>query len=106
MVPVPPASAAEAVVQAREATVESAAVKPAGVKSTAVETAAMKPAKPSAMKSATAVEAATATAAVPPAAAPMRCVGEVWLAENGRAQQRSRKAHQTPLLPGPSFVIA
>jgi hypothetical protein len=56
------------------------------------------------MKAATTVEAATA--AVPSAAAPMRCVGEIWLAENGRAQQRSRKAHQTPLLPGPSFAIA
>src|SRR5437763_7794249 len=39
MVPVPPASAAEAVVQARDATVETTAVEPAGVKSTAVETA-------------------------------------------------------------------
>src|SRR5436190_2170358 len=50
MLPVPPALAAEAVVHAREATLEPAAVKTtpvetARVKSTTVETAAMKPAK-------------------------------------------------------------
>jgi hypothetical protein len=84
---------------------ETAPVETAGVESTAVEAAAMKPAEPSAMKSATAVE--TATTPVPAAsAAPMRRVGDIWLAESGRAQQRSRKGHQTPLLPGPSFAIA
>jgi len=114
MVPVPPALAAEAVVQAREATVETTAVETAPVETAAVETAsvetapvestAVKPAKPSAMKSATAVE--TATTAMPAAPAPMGRVGDIWLAENSCTQQRGCHAHQTPRFPGPGSVIA
>src|SRR5689334_6657017 len=46
MVPVPTALAAEAVVQAHEATVEPAAVEPAPVEPAGVESTAVKPAKP------------------------------------------------------------
>src|SRR5438067_6936043 len=99
MVPVPRALAGKAVVQAREATVETAAVEPAGV-----EAAAMKPAKPSAMESAPAVK--TATTAVPAAAAAPMGVGDIWLAENSCTQQRGCHAHQTPRFPGPGSVIA
>src|SRR5438067_4310804 len=66
MVPVPRALAGKAVVQAREATVETTAVEPAAVEPAAMKPAAMKPAKPSAMESAPAVE--TAATAVPAAA--------------------------------------
>jgi hypothetical protein len=56
-----------------------------------------------AMKSATTVKSASA---VETAAAPMRCVGEIWLAENSGAQQRSRNAHQRPPFPAPGSAIA
>jgi hypothetical protein len=91
MVPVPPAATVKAVVQAREA-----AVKPAGVKSTAVETAAVEPAK----------SATVEAAAMESAAAIVRCVGEIRLAENGRAQQRSCNADHTPPVSGPGSAIA
>jgi hypothetical protein len=89
MVPVPPVATVKAVVQAREAAVE-----PAGVKSTAVETAAVKPAavKP------------TKSAAVP--SAPVRCVGEVWLAEDRCSEERSCNAHHTPPFARPGSAIA
>jgi hypothetical protein len=73
-------------------------VEPTGVKSTAVETAAVK---------STTVEAAaveTPSAAVP--SAPVRCVGETWLAENSRAQQRSCNADHTPPFAGSGSAIA
>jgi hypothetical protein len=73
-------------------------VEPTGVKSTAVEAAAVK---------STTVEAAaveTPSAAVP--SAPVRCVGEIWLAENSRAQQRSCNADHTPPFAGSGSAIA
>jgi hypothetical protein len=73
-------------------------MEPTGVKSTAVETAAVK---------STTVEAAaveTPSAAVP--SAPVRCVGEIWLAENSRAQQRSCNADHTPPFAGSGSAIA
>jgi hypothetical protein len=96
MVPVPPAATVKAVVQAREA-----AVKPAGVKSAAVEPAAVEP-----TKSATVEAAAVEVAAMESAAATVRCVGEIRLAENGRAQQRSCNADHTPPVSGPGSAIA
>jgi hypothetical protein len=108
MVPVPPAATVKAVVQAREA-----AVKPAGVKSTAVETAAVEPAKSATVETAAveppAVETPaveTPSAAMESAAATVRCVGEIRLAENGRAQQRSCNADHTPPVAGPGSAIA
>jgi hypothetical protein len=72
-------------------------MKPVGVKSTAVEAAAVK-------TPAAAVKTPAAT--VPSAPAAMRCVGEIWLAENSRAQQCSSNAHHTPPFAGPGSVIA
>jgi hypothetical protein len=77
---------------------ESTPMEPTGVKSTAVETAAVK---------STTVEAAaveTPSAAVP--STPVRCVGETWLAENSRAQQRSCNADHTPPFAGSGSAIA
>jgi hypothetical protein len=68
-------------------------VEPAGVKSAAMEPTAVEP---------TAVEPATVKA---PAAA-VRCVGEIWLAENRRAEQCSSNAHKTPPFPPPGFAIS
>ena len=48
----------------------------------------------------------TPSAAMESAAAAMRCVGEIWLAENSRAQQRSCNAHHTPPFPGLGSAIA
>jgi hypothetical protein len=86
-------------------------VEPAGVKSTAVETAAVKPAavETAAVKPAksAAVEAAaveTPSAAVP--SAPVRCVGEIWLAENSHAQQCSGNTNHTRPFAGPGSAIA
>jgi hypothetical protein len=68
---------------------KSTAVKSTAVKSTAVKTAAVK------------------TAAVKTAAASMRrCAGEVWLAEDSRAQQRGCNAHHNPCLPARGSVVA
>ena len=72
MFPVTPAATAEAVVQSGDATVKSAAMKSAAVKLPAVEAT-----ESTAMKSTTAVESPAAS---------VRCVGEMWLAEGGRAQ--------------------
>jgi hypothetical protein len=58
---------------------------------------------------AAAVEAAaveTPSAAMESAAATVRCVGEIRLAENGRAQQRSCNADHTPPVSGPGSAIA
>jgi hypothetical protein len=78
------------------AAVKSAAVKP--TKSAAVEAAAVKPAKSAAVE--------TPSAAVASAPAPVRCVGETWLAENSRAQQCSCNAHHTPTLARLGTAIA
>ena len=66
MVPVGPVFVAEAVVEARETTMEPAAMKPAGVKSAPMKSAAMKYGK-------------STTALETPASAPAvrRCVGEI-----------------------------
>lgn len=90
MMPVPLVLAGKAVVQARESTMEPAPVERAGVKSTAVETA---------------VKRAKSTVETP--AAPVRrCLGEFWLAEDRRAQERSCNAHHGPRFPGPGSAIA
>jgi hypothetical protein len=73
------------------------------MKSTAVETAAVKSAKSAAVEAA-AVE--TPFAAMESAAATMSCVGEIWLAENSRAQQRGCNAHHPPPFTGPGCAIA
>jgi hypothetical protein len=65
-------------------------MEPAGVKSTTVEAAAVK----------------TPAATVPSAPATMRCVGEIRLAENSRAQQYSSNAHHSPPFAGSGSVIA
>jgi hypothetical protein len=81
-------------------------MEPVGVRSTAVKPAAVKPAK-SATVEATATAVKTPSAAVPSAsAAPVRCVGEIRLAENRRAQQCSCNAQHTPPFAGPGSVIA
>jgi hypothetical protein len=59
--------------------------------------------KPTAMKPTAMKPTAMKPTAVP--AASMR-VGEIWLAENGRAQQRSCYAHHSPCLLRGGFVIA
>jgi hypothetical protein len=92
MVPVPPVvNAGKAAVMeltpvepdsVKSASMKSASVEPASVKSTAVEPASVK---------STAVE--TPSAAVP--SAPVRCVGEIWLAEDSRAQQSGCNACHT-----------
>jgi len=97
MVPVTPVAITETTVQVGDTGVKSAAAEPP--RSTAVETAAVKSAKPAAMKSATAVKAPAPTASV-------RCVSKVWLADDGRAQQRGCDAHHRPFLLGPGFAIA
>jgi hypothetical protein len=38
--------------------------------------------------------------------APVPCVGEIWLAENNRAQQCGCNAHQTPTFARPGSAIA
>jgi hypothetical protein len=79
-----------------------ASMKPVGVKSTAVEAAAVEAA---AVKTPAATVKTPATT-VPSAPAAMRCVGEIRLAENSRAQQYSSNAHHTPPFAGPGSVIA
>jgi hypothetical protein len=69
-------------------------VKSAAVKTTGVEPAAVEPAMEP-----TAVESAT----VPSTSASL---GEIWLADDSRAQQRSCNAHHSSSLPGGGFVIA
>jgi hypothetical protein len=86
MVPVTPAAISETMVETGNSTPVEPTV---GGGDMAVKSAAM---KPTAMKS----------AAVPSAS--MR-VGEIWLAENGRAQQRSCYAHHSPCLLRGGFVI-
>ena len=49
-----------------------------------------------------AVEAST----VEPPSAAVRCVGEIWLAEDCRAQQCSCNAHHAPTFARPAFAIA
>jgi hypothetical protein len=90
MVPVATVSA----MHACEATMEPARVEPAGVKSAAVEPAAMKPAKSTVET--TAVETPTSAAVEAPSAPAVRRVGEAWLAEKSRTQQRSCNAYYTP----------
>ncbi len=65
---------------------------------TAVEPAAVEPAKSAAVE--------TPSAAVPSAPTPVRCVGEIWLAEDSRAQQCSCNAHHTPPFTRPGSAIA
>jgi hypothetical protein len=72
---------------------KSTAVEPAGVEPT-VETAAV--------ETATMPSATMPSASVPSASA---SVGEIWLAENSRAQQRSCNTHHSPCLPGSGFPI-
>ena len=77
MVPVAALPTAEAVVQSDDAAVKSAAMKRIPVKSTTTpETTAVEAAKSTSMKSTT----------VETPAGSVRCVGEIWLAEDGRAQ--------------------
>ena len=82
-------------------------MKAAPMERAGVETAAVKPAKSAALETA-AVEASTveppSSAAVPSAAA--RCVGEIWLAEDCRAQQCNCNAHHAPTFARPAFAIA
>jgi hypothetical protein len=73
----------ETVVRGSDMTVKSAAVETTGV-----EPAAVEPAMPS--------------TAVPPSAR----VGEIWLAEDSGAQQRSCNAHDGPHLSRSGLVIA
>jgi hypothetical protein len=85
----------------KAAAVKAAAVKAAAVKAAAVKAAAVKAAKSTAMKSTTMKSAA----AVEAPSASMGCVGETWLAKNGRAQQRSCNTHRRPSLSGPGSAI-
>jgi hypothetical protein len=89
-----PVAIAETSVQASDTAVKSAATE--RPKTAAAKSAAVEP---------TAVQSAKSTA-VETASAPARCVGETWLAENGRAQQRSCNARHRPPLPGPCSAIA
>lgn len=74
-------------------------VEATGVETTGVDTAAME-----AVVEPAAVEPATMEAAAMSSASTR--MGEIWLAENSRAQQRSCNAHHSPCLPGGGFVIA
>ena len=51
------------------------------------------------------VEATAVEPAMPSAPVPSTCVGEIWLAEDSRAQQRSRNAHNEPRLPRSGFAL-
>ena len=74
-------------------------VTPADISQTMVETGNSTPVEPTVGGGDMAVK----SAAVPSAS--MR-VGEIWLAENSRAQQRSCDAHHSPCLLRGGFVIA
>ena len=76
---------------------KSSGVEPA-VEITGVEPAAVEP---------TVETAAVETATMPSASVPSASasVGEIWLAENSRAQQRSCNTHHSPCLPGIGFPI-
>jgi hypothetical protein len=92
---------AEPVMDGGDAAVKSAVApgKSSAVETTGVETAAMEP---------TVETAAVETATMPSASMPSTSasVGEIWLAENRRAQQPSCNGHYRPCLPGSAFVIA
>jgi hypothetical protein len=88
MVPAALVPAREAVVQAREAAVEPASVKAAPMERAGVESAA----------------AEASTVETPSAA--VRCVGEIWLAEDCRAQLCSCNAHHAPTFARRAFAIA
>ena len=92
---------AKTVMEGGDTAVQSAAVETTGVEPAAMKPAAMKPAamKPAAMKPA-AMEPATT---MPPAAAR---VGETWLAEDRRAQQRGCNAYRSLCFSGSGFVFA
>ena len=73
-----------------------------------MEPAAVEAAKSAAVEAAksAAVEAAKPTASVETTAAAMRpSIGEVWLAERGRAQQRSSNCQSSSVL-RPRFMFA
>src|SRR6516162_3083682 len=85
----------------------SAKEKPVTVKSIPVEYTSMEPAAVEAAKS-SAVEATKPAASVKtaaPAPAVRPGIGEVWLAERGRAQQRSRNCQSSSVL-RPRFMFA
>jgi hypothetical protein len=84
--------------------VETAAVKSAAVEtpSSTMETTAVKSAAVETPSSA--VE--TPSPAVEASSAAVRCVGEIWLAQNRRAEQCRSNAHKTPPFPRPGFVIS
>jgi hypothetical protein len=103
------AGTAETVMDGGDTAVKSAAVETSDVKSAAMETSGVKPAametsgvKPAAMEP-TVETAAMSSASMPPASARL---GEIWLAENSRAQQRSCNTRHGPCLPRGGFVIA
>jgi hypothetical protein len=101
VLPLTPATTAEATVQSGDATVKCAAMKPIAANSTAVESAKSAAMKSAAMKSA----AMKSAAAVETPSASVRCVGDTRLAKNGRAQQRSCNTRRRPSLPGPGSAI-
>jgi len=93
MVPATAATIAEAIVQTGDTAVKSAAVK--GV--------TMKAAKSATVETGTVETAAVeSTPTVKTSSATVRCLGEIWLAEQSHAQQPSRDARYTPpfLWPG------
>jgi hypothetical protein len=69
------------------------------VKSPAVKSAKPGAVEPAAMKSAAAVE-------TPAASASVRCLSNIRLGEDGRAQQRGRNARHTPPLLGLGSAIS
>ena len=58
--------------------------------------------KSAAVEPSTVETAAVETASVPSASA---SVGEIWLTEDSRAQQRSCNTHHSPCLPRSGFVV-
>jgi hypothetical protein len=109
MIPVPPALAGEAVVQTREAAVETAPVEGAGVKTTAVKSTKSAAVEAAAVETPSATVETPSTAVETPSTAvpstPVR-VGEIRLAENSRAQQCGCNAQDRPRLARPGFAIA
>jgi hypothetical protein len=86
-------------------------MKTTAAKSAGMETTAVKPTKSAAVETTTMETAAVKSPAVAPSAvassaATVCCVGEIWLADNSRAQQCSGNAQHTPRFAGPGSAIA